>query len=140
MSFGDLFVILRKRIITTRKDESMYWKSLLVLVVSNLVLGICLIGTEVYAQSMKITAEFQFGCTDREYIDKITRYAMQGDRGAFDKAIIAGERTGICTKFNKGEEVFLASDEISSSRGTKLQKLRRKGETKEYWTIIWGAE
>lgn len=118
----------------TRTEESMYRKALLVLaVVSTLIFGICMTSIEVSAQGIRITADKSWGCSDREYFDKLVKYVMQEDREAFEKGLAAGLLSGKIVRFEKGEEVFRADDSISSSGPLKTQKVRRRGEVKEYW-------
>lgn len=79
-----------------------------------------------------ITSENKWGCTDREYVDKLFGFVVDQDKEAFMRAISAGIATGHCTTFKVGEPVFLADTAIMSG----LVKLRRKGETIEYWTAV----
>jgi hypothetical protein len=73
-----------------------------------------------------------FGCTDRDYFEKIARYAAQKDQTAFEKALTAGIAAGICTLFSDGETVYVADTAILSG----LVKVRRPGEVVEYWTNL----
>ena len=80
----------------------------------------------------KISGDNWFGSTDRNYFDKLVEYAVQKDNEAFKKALSAGILMGTCTTFKNGEVVFIADTAILSG----LVKVRRKGETREYWTNI----
>lgn len=124
-----------------RTVKNMYWKSLLVLVVSTLVLGTFMTGIEGHAQSlkMKISDDAYWGCTDIGYHHTLVTYMLQGDPKAFDKAFEAMLRAKVCTDFKKGEEVFLTG-ETSSSGPFELERLRRVGELKEYWTLKGAAK
>ena len=57
---------------------------------------------------------------------------MQHDEVAFKKALMAGVLSGICTVFKLGEKVYITDTSIFSG----LVKVRRPGETIEYWTAI----
>ena len=93
-------------------------------------------GIEGHAQSlkMKISNDNEWGCTDIGYIHALLTYTLQGDHEAFDKAFEAMVRADVCTDFKRGEEVFLTG-ETSSSGPLELQKVRRKGEFKAYWSF-----
>ena len=80
----------------------------------------------------RITGNTWFGCQDRSSFSRVSRYFHQKDFIAYRKALAVGQRTGDCTTFKNGEEVFLADTAILSG----LVKLRRKGEVVEYWTNI----
>ena len=86
-----------------------------------------LIGSE-----RRISGDHWFGCTDREYFDKLNDYVAQKDAQAFRKALAAGVLTGICTLFKKGEVVYVTDATIFSG----LVKVRRKGQLQEFWTYI----
>lgn len=87
-------------------------------------------------QEKRISGDHWFGCTDREYFDKLVGYAVQKDNKAFKKALAAGLVLGTCTIFKNGEVVYITDTAISSG----LVKVRRKGETQEYWTNIEAVE
>ena len=87
---------------------------------------------QLHAGQHVITSESKWGCTDREYVDKLIGFVVDQDKEAFMSAISAGIATGRCTTFKVGESVFLADTAIMSG----LVKLRRKGETVEYWTAM----
>lgn len=72
------------------------------------------------------------GCTDRKYLDKLLGLVAEGDVEAFQKAYIAGRVAGICTMFETGEVVYLRDVGLFSG----VVRVRRKGETREYWTNI----
>ena len=86
----------------------------------------------VEAESRRISGDKFFGCTDLDYHKKLTNYAIQRDMEAFTKNLTDGLLLGKCTLFKAGEEVFLVDTALSPG----LIKLRRKGDTVEYWTII----
>jgi hypothetical protein len=81
-------------------------------------------------QDKRISGDHRFGCSDRDYLDKLVRYAVQHDDQAFSQGLAAGLLAGTCTMFKSGEEVYLADTAIFSG----LVKVRRKGEMQEYWT------
>ena len=113
----------------------MHSKSFLVLVASALILGICLTGIESHAQGIIITGDNSFGCSDKEYFDKMVGYATDGDNGVFARAFAACVLAGVCTEFKNGEEVVPIADGGMTSGGLKVQKVRRKGDVTEYWTL-----
>ncbi len=80
----------------------------------------------------RISGDNWTGCTDREYFSKLIGYAAQNDTQAFSQALAAGILRGVCTRFTSGEEVFIADTAVFSG----LVKVRRKGETVEYWTNL----
>lgn len=79
----------------------------------------------------RISGDLWYGCADREYLYKLDAYLLQGDEEAFRKALTSGLVAGTCTVFKKGEVVYITDVGILSS---SLVKVRRKGETQEYWT------
>lgn len=81
-------------------------------------------------QDQRISGDHWFGCIDREYFDKLVRYAVQDDEEAFTKALTVGLVSGVCTAFENGEVVYISDTAIFSG----VIKVRRKGETTEYWT------
>ena len=80
------------------------------------------------AADLHIKGNNQYGCIDKDYFNKTITLVAQDDREAFSKVLSAGLATGICTMFKAGEPVYLAKS------GFLLIKVRRKGETAEYWT------
>ena len=73
-----------------------------------------------------------WGCTDRDYQDKLTGYLVDGDMAAFEAAWVHGKVAGLCVTFTDGELVYVADTAIWSG----LIKVRRHGELQEYWTNI----
>ena len=86
----------------------------------------------VEAESRRISGDKFFGCTDLDYHKKLTNYAVQKDMATFTKDLTDGLLLGKCTLFKSGEEVFL----VDTAWFSNLIKLRRKGDTVEYWSII----
>src|SRR5262245_44778482 len=84
------------------------------------------------AESRRIAGDKFFGCTDLDYHKKLTNYVVQKDIEAFTKNLTDGLLLGTCTLFKSGEEVFLVDTTLFSD----LIKVRRKGDTIEYWVII----
>lgn len=80
----------------------------------------------------RISGDNWFGCTSRDYFEKLVGYAVEKDKEAFTKALTAGLLAGTCTTFKNGEVVYITDTAIFSG----LVKVRRKGETQEYWTNI----
>jgi len=79
-----------------------------------------------------VNGENHIGCTDRDYFEKLASYAAVKDTEAFTRALGAALLTGDCVTFKAGEPVFLVDTAIFSG----LVKVRRLGETTEYWTNI----
>ncbi|TMD06890.1 MAG: hypothetical protein E6J01_06780 [Chloroflexi bacterium] len=73
-----------------------------------------------------------FGCSDREYFEKLVGYAVDKDNEAFKRGLAAGVVAGNCTLFKNGEAVYTVDTAIFSG----LVKVRRRGETQEYWTNL----
>lgn len=84
------------------------------------------------AQEQTISSDNYFGCTSKDYFEKIASYAADKDLEAFKKALLAGLLDGTCTMFKRGETVYLEDTSIFSG----LVKVRRRGETLEYWTAM----
>jgi hypothetical protein len=79
-----------------------------------------------------VSGDGWFGCSDRDYFEQIIRYAVDQDTEAFTEAIADGILAGNCTLFENGEPVYLIDTAILSG----LVKIRRQGETQEFWTNI----
>ncbi len=73
------------------------------------------------AGSQKISQGVFYGCSDRNYWDKIESYLIQEDREAFEKALRAGMIKETCVWLETGEEVFVVF------RTSGLIKVRRQG-------------
>ncbi len=84
------------------------------------------------SNDLRIDGDNRTGCSDREYYEKLTLYAVQKDYAAFNRSLTTGFISGICVKFTAGEQVFIVDSAIFSG----LVKIRRKGETAEYWTAM----
>ena len=77
-----------------------------------------------------ISGDNWFGCVDREYYEKLGRYAAAKDMEVFRQALAVGLVAGTCARFKPGETVYIADTAMFSG----LVKIRRKGEMIEYWT------
>lgn len=86
-------------------------------------------------RSETISGDGYFGCLDRSYYEKIARYAADHDENAWRKALMDGYYSDRCVPFKEGETVFIESTAVLSG----LMKIRREGETNEYWTVIEAA-
>ena len=80
----------------------------------------------------RISGEKWIGCTDRDQHERLTQYAVQQDLEAFRKGLAAGMVTGTCVMFTSGEVVHIADTAVFSG----LVKVRRSGDTTEYWTNL----
>ena len=83
-------------------------------------------------EDKQIAGDHRFGCSDRDYFDKLVGYAVQKDNDAFSQGLAAGILAGTCTMFKVGESVYITDTAIFSG----LVEVRRKGETQEYWTNL----
>lgn len=81
-----------------------------------------------FAETCTISSE-TFGCASKEYYQKLTSIAGQGDKEAFRQGLIAGLGTGQCVRFDAGESVYLEDVVIFSG----LCKVRRAGKIDGYW-------
>jgi hypothetical protein len=95
-------------------------------------LGFLMIAGTAYAEGKEISSDSYFGCTNRDYFEKLIGYAVEKDMGAFKQGLGAGMLAGQCTMFKAGEEVFIVDTAIFSG----LVKVRRHGSMAEYWTNI----
>jgi len=78
-----------------------------------------------------ISGDGFFGCVSKEYEKSLVGYAVENDREAYRSALQAGIFAGTCTVFKKGEVVYLEDVSLPG-----LIRVRRKGQTQAYWTII----
>ncbi|WP_310631562.1 hypothetical protein [Paraburkholderia sp.] len=69
-------------------------------------------------------------CQSQEQLSKIHRYSIDGDDAAYRKAALEALGAGECTILKTGDKVALVDTAILHG----LVKLRRFGETDEYWT------
>ena len=72
-------------------------------------------------------SKMAFGCQDWDLYKRLVLIRAQGDKEAFKNALSHAIWTGACTIFHVGDTVFIAESSMFSV------KLRRKGETSEYW-------
>lgn len=101
-----------------------------------IVMTLTIAGTASAQTSRKIKDDNYFGCTDKEYFDKLIKYIVDEDIEAFKKGLMAGIITEECTLFKKGEAVYVVDTKIFSG----LAKVRRKGNVREYWTNLEALE
>lgn len=80
------------------------------------------------SQYRRIKGAGWHGCTDANVYDKAVKLAAQGDNLAFAKYVTAGRSLGVCTTFKAGEQVYVTES------GILKKKVRRAGQTTEYWT------
>lgn len=72
------------------------------------------------------------GCVERSRLEQLTRLAVDGDRVAWQKSLLAAYLSQECTPLKLGTAVFIQDTAIFSG----LIKVRRQGETVGYWTTI----
>ncbi|MEZ5814221.1 MAG: hypothetical protein R3E13_05795 [Alphaproteobacteria bacterium] len=93
------------------------------------ILSLSLLATQsARAADYHVSSDGRFGCADKDYFKKIVTIAAQGDQAAFKKTLLSGLSGGVCTLFEDGEPVYLVKAGFASV------KIRRAGDTKEYWT------
>ena len=80
----------------------------------------------------RIAGSNWFGSTSREYFKKLVEYEVQKDERAFSEALAAGVLTNTCTIFKDGEIVYITDTMLLSG----MAKVRRRGDTQEYWTNV----
>jgi hypothetical protein len=83
-------------------------------------------------QDKQITGDHRFGCSDREYFEKLVGYAVQKDNEAFSRGLASGILAGACTLFKSGESIYITDTAIFSG----LVEVRPKGQVREYWTNL----
>ena len=67
---------------------------------------------------------------DRDEFGRLVNYAVQNDQEAFSQALARAVYNGTCTLFQNGETVYLIDTGIFAG----VVKVRKRGETTEYWT------
>jgi hypothetical protein len=74
-----------------------------------------------------------FGCTDRDYFDRLIKMGAQGDEKAMENGISLGLMSGQCAFLKKGAVVYLDDQGF-------LIKVRPAGSQTGYWTVREAAE
>jgi hypothetical protein len=78
----------------------------------------------------QITVDEIAGCLSKEFYGKLVDYLLAKDQEAFNTALTDAWATGECVQFKKGNVVFLSEVDVFGG----MRKIRREGETLEYWT------
>lgn len=86
--------------------------------------------------TLRIKGESRIGCLSEQRFDRLLKFAAQNDSEAFKSELLAGVATGDCTLFKENEPVYQTEGNPLSGRA----KLRRPGETIEYWAIFEAAQ
>ncbi|WP_038388780.1 hypothetical protein [Bradyrhizobium elkanii] len=73
-----------------------------------------------------------YGCKSKDVRGRLTGYAIDGDKEAFQKALLVGVMSGECKLFDEGEQVYLTDTSIFSG----LVCVRPKGALDCFWTNI----
>jgi hypothetical protein len=73
-----------------------------------------------------------YGCVSRDQFEKLTRYAVQKDAEAFKRGLAGGIFEGTCVMFTDSEAVVV----VESAMLSGMLKVRRAGQTEEYWTNV----
>jgi hypothetical protein len=84
------------------------------------------------AQSNHQVVKATYGCQSKDVFDKLVHYSVDNDNVAFKKGLTAAIYSGQCSIFQAGEAVELA--DVAMFSGTV--KVRRRGDTDEYWTFM----
>lgn len=88
---------------------------------------------EIPPGAMRINGEHRFGCSDREYFDRLGKIGGQGDEAALADGIRMGYASGVCVPFKAGEPVYLEENQWG------IIKVRRPSEQVGYWTFMEAA-
>ena len=83
--------------------------------------------------AMRINGDSRFGCSDREYFDRLGKIGGQGDEVALADGIRMGYASGVCVPFKAGEPVYLEESQWG------IIKVRRPSEQVGYWTFTEAA-
>jgi hypothetical protein len=90
--------------------------------------GIALFAFSANAEAIySIKGSGRYGCMHKADLEKTIEYMAQNDREAFKQFLGLGIETGVCTFFKEREPVFIVK------LGLLTSKVRRKGNTAEYW-------
>lgn len=100
-------------------------------VVSVMVIGLLSINTAIAAGEYTITMK-SFGCMDKDEFKRVHSYLVAKDMKAFSNRLAAGILNGTSTLFEAGQTVFLIETSVFSG----MVKIRRVGESSEYWTVM----
>lgn len=106
-----------------------------VVVISMVILLACLV-YQVQAETLftgqkgVINGDGTTGFINKEQALRVRTYAKQDDSQAFKKAMMEARIQGTLASFTKGEIVYCVDTDIWSG----LVKVRRQGDTTEYWT------
>jgi len=78
-----------------------------------------------------IVDDGRFGCKEKDEFEKLVSFVSQSDREAFNREYMSATLTGACISFSTGDQVY-----VTDAAFVGLVKLRKKGETEEYWTTM----
>ena len=90
------------------------------------VLSIC---NNSYSSENRIDGDGWYGCSSKEYYEKLVVLVDDGDKEAFSKALTAGIMGGVCVSFKGGERVYIDDTDYSSG----IVNIRREGSVSGYW-------
>lgn len=77
----------------------------------------------------------RIGCTRFAVLERIFRYARDGDAAAAGALFKAQARRGRCVRFRPGERVYVTGTGQSSHQ----VRLHPAGRPAEYWVVVLGA-
>lgn len=96
------------------------------------IIALAFISLSASALEKTITQDKNIGCQSKDYYQKLVGYAVDKDMDAFTQGLTAGVLSGQCVMFERGEKVYVADTAVFSG----MIKLRKKGSTTEYWTVM----
>lgn len=85
--------------------------------------------------TLRIRGSGRVGCSSERRYEKLMKFAVQNDDEAFRRELTIGVSEGDCTVFEDNQPVYMSSGNALSGRA----KLRRPGETIEYWAPFEAA-
>jgi len=76
---------------------------------------------------VKTIKEKTFGCSNKNIMDKIVNFLLEGDHEAFTKGLSVGMAMEVCINFDAGQKVF------QEDRTFFYKCVRPKGSFSCYW-------
>ena len=86
--------------------------------------------------TLRIRGSNRVGCATEARYERLMRFAVQDDNEAFKQEVLAGILEKDCTLFKENEPVYLSEGNPLGGRA----KLRRPGDTVEYWAPFEAAK
>lgn len=79
---------------------------------------------------LRVQGPNRIGCSSRDDYSQLSSLASSGDTEAFKAAYTIAILSGICTRFEPGEELYLEDTAVFAG----LIQVRKRGELGRYWT------